>query len=242
MVIVLGILFFLTAVLYAAVGFGGGSGYLAVMGLLGMAPEVMRPTSLALNVLVAGIGTWKHVRAGHFPARLFWPIAVFSIPFAFLGGQLSLPPAVYRPVIGVILMYVAVRLWRGRDRKDGGRTAVLPVWLAVVVGAMIGFVSGLLGIGGGIFLGPVLLLTGWAETRPVMSVTAGFVLVNSMAGLVGNVSVMASLPGELPWWLLAAGVGGWLGAELSSRRLASRRLLQLLAVVLLLAAVRLLFG
>lgn len=236
MAIILGVLFFCTAVLYAAVGFGGGSGYLAVMGLLSVSPEIMRPSSLALNVLVAGIGTWKHIQAGNFPGRLFWPVAVFSIPFAYLGGKLSLPAEVYRPVVGLFLVYAAVRIWQGAGQEE--RSAVLPTWLAIGVGALIGFVSGLLGIGGGIFLAPVLLMTGWAKTRQAMSLTAAFVLVNSVAGLVGNLSVVESLPEELPWWLLAAGIGGWFGAELSSRRLASRRLLQLLGVVLVLAALR----
>jgi uncharacterized membrane protein YfcA len=244
MEIILGILFFVTAVLYSAVGFGGGSGYLAVMGLLSLPPEIMRPTSLALNMLVAGIGTWKHVRAGHFSGRLFWPISIVSIPFAFIGGKLSLPVELYRPVVGLILIYAAVRLWLSARNNEQfeRRTAVLPLWVAILTGAAIGFVSGLVGIGGGVFLGPVLLLTGWADTRQTMSITAAFVLVNSLAGLVGNISVVQSLPTQLPFWLLTAGVGGWLGADLSARRLASLRLRQLLSVVLVTAALLMIFG
>ncbi len=243
MTLLLTILLFVTAVLYAAVGLGGGTGYLAVMGLLGVAPEVMRPTALALNILVAGIGTWKHLRAGNFSARLFWPIALVSMPAAFIGGRLFLPGALYRYIVAFVLLYAAVQLWRnGRGKEKVEReTAVLPLWGALIAGAIIGLLSGLVGVGGGIFLGPLLLLGGWSKTRETLGITAVFVLVNSVAGLAGNVSVVQSLPAEIPLWLLAAGVGGWLGAELSSQRLKPARLRQLLALVLLIAAARMLF-
>ncbi len=243
MTLLLTILLFVTAVLYAAVGLGGGTGYLAVMGLLGVAPEVMRPTALALNILVAGIGSWKHLRVGNFSARLFWPIALVSMPAAFIGGRLFLPGALYRYIVAFVLLYAAVQLWRnGRGKEKVEReTAVLPLWGALIAGAIIGLLSGLVGVGGGIFLGPLLLLGGWSKTRETLGITAVFVLVNSVAGLAGNVSVVQSLPAEIPLWLLAAGVGGWLGAELSSQRLKPARLRQLLALVLLIAAARMLF-
>jgi len=241
---ILTLLFFVTAVLYAAVGLGGGSGYLAVMGLVGAGPEIMRPTALALNILVAGIGTVKHLRAGQFSARLFWPIALMSIPFAFLGGRISLPADIYRPVVGLVLLYSAVRLWLStRHKVNGeGETAVLPMWVAFITGAIIGLVSGLVGIGGGIFLGPLLLLTGWADTRQAMGITAAFVLVNSVAGLAGNMSVVQSLPAQIPIWLLVVGVGGWQGAEMSSKRLNPVILRCLLVLVLVLAAWRMILS
>lgn len=165
--LILTILFFVTAVLYAAVGLGGGSGYLAVMELMGIAPEIMRPVSLALNTLVAGIGAWKHVRAVQFSARLFWPIALMPIPLAFIGGRLTLPGTLYHAIVGVVLLYAAARLWLSTNGKAGSgrKTAVFSPWTVRIAGAAIGLISGLGGMGGGVFLGPLLLLSGWSDTR-----------------------------------------------------------------------------
>ena len=244
MVLLLDLLFFAIAALYASVGSGGGSGYLAVMGLAGVAPELMRPTALVLNILVAGIGTWKYVRAGHFSARLFWPIALMSVPFAFWGGSLSLPTALYRPLVGLVLLYAAFRLWWGTRAAAPPRPgrARLPLWAALLVGAVIGLVSGLLGIGGGIFLGPLLLLAGWAGTRQTMGITAAFVLVNSAAGLLGLLATAPVLPPGIALWLPAVAAGGWLGAEYGSRRLDPLVLRRLLALVLVLGGVRMFLG
>lgn len=234
------VLFFIVAALYAAVGLGGGSGYLAVMGLGGLPPEVIRPTALALNILVASIGTWKFVRAGHFSMRLFWPIAAASIPFAFLGGLISLPGPIYGTLVGLFLLYAAFRLWQIGviTEAPAGKRAALPIWIAILAGAAIGFVAGLVGMGGGILLAPVLLLTGWADTRQALGITAAFVLVNSLAGLAGRLTSLPLLPPALPLWLLAAGLGGWLGAEYGSRRLNPLVLRRLLALVLLAGGLR----
>lgn len=234
--------FFLIAVLYAAVGSGGGSGYLAVMGLVGVEPAVMRPTALALNVLVTVIGTWRYVRAGHFSGRLFWPIAAAAMPFAFLGGRWLLPTAVYRPIVALVLFYAALKLWQStQEQALAGAKLQLPLWVALLAGAVIGLLSGLVGVGGGIFLGPLLMLTGWASTRQTLGITSAFVLVNSLAGLAGQFSAMATLPPGIWLWLTAVAVGGWLGAEFGSQRLDPRWLRRLLALVLLLGGIRLLF-
>jgi uncharacterized membrane protein YfcA len=238
--ILLAVIFFLIATLYGAVGLGGGSGYLAVMSLFGVPPEIMRPTALTLNILVASIGTWKYVKAGHFSARLFWPIAAASIPFAFLGGLLSLPGEVYRPIVGVVLLYAAFRLWQSAASPQTSPkvNAFMPIWITLIAGAVIGLVSGLVGMGGGIFLGPLLLLTGWADTRQAMGITAAFVLVNSLAGLAGRLSSVPEIPPNIFPWLLVVGIGGWLGAEYGSKRLNAMMLRRLLALVLLAGAIR----
>lgn len=239
--VLLALLFFLVAVLYAAVGQGGGSGYLAVMGLAGLPPPAMKPTALVLNVLVAAIGTWKYYRAGHFAPRLFWPFAVTSVPFAFLGGRLVLPGAVYQRLVGVILLYAALRL--GRSSSEGSPPPhPLPLAWPLLAGAAIGFLSGLVGIGGGIFLAPLLLLAGWATTLTTMSITAAFVLVNSAAGLLGYLTAAAAFPPALRWWLVAAAAGGWLGAEVGSRRLDPSLLKRLLALVLIVGGLHMLLG
>ncbi len=242
--ILLAFIFFLIATLYGAVGLGGGSGYLAVMGIVGVPPEIMRPTALALNILVASIGTWKYVRAGHFSARLFWPIAAASIPFAFIGGRFTLPGELYRPIVAVVLLYAAVRLWRTASGPQSAPQvkANLPIWITLIAGAAIGLISGLVGMGGGILLGPLLLLTGWADTRQTMGITAAFVLVNSLAGLAGRLSTVPELPPSIFFWLLVVGIGGWLGAEYGSKRLDPGLLRRLLALVLLAGAIRMFFS
>ncbi len=242
--LLLTLLFFVTALLYAAVGLGGGTGYLAVMGLVGVPPEVMRPASLALNILVAAIGTWTHVRAGQFAPRLFWPLALASVPLAFIGGRLTLAGDWYRPLVALVLIASAVRLWlstREGDSAEPTAKRVLPLWLVALIGGGVGLLSGMLGMGGGVLVGPLLLLTDSAETRETFGVTAAFVLVNSIAGLVGQFSVMAALPSEMPLWLLAAGAGGWVGAQMGSERLNPLLLRKLLAGVLLLSGLRLIW-
>ncbi len=232
--------FFLVAVVYSAVGQGGGSGYLATMGLLGLPTGVMKPTALSLNILVAGIGTWKFYKAGHFSGKLFWPVAVASVPFAFLGGRYLLPDSVYRPVVGLLLLVAALRLLIGGVSAYAGSARSRSVWPSIFAGAAIGFLSGLLGIGGGILLSPVLIFSGWADIRETLGVTAAFVLVNSIAGLMGHLSTMAALPPEMTLWLVVAGIGGWIGAEHGSRRLNSVRLRQILSGVLAIGGVRML--
>ena len=238
------VLFFVIAMLYATVGFGGGSGYLAVMALLRLSPELMRPTALALNVLVSAIGSYKFYRAGHFSHRLFWPIAAASIPMAFLGGRLSLPSAAYKPIVGIILLYAALRLLpRGKQNPDDLQPQRrIPLWLSIAAGAIIGLLSGLVGVGGGIFLSPILLLTGMASTRQTMSISAAFILVNSLAGLAGLVTGDSALPPQLPVWLAAVAAGGWIGAEYGSRHVDPNRLRRILVFVLALGGLRMIFS
>ena len=242
MTFILAIAFFLIAILYASVGSGGGSGYLAAMSLAGITPDIMRPTALSLNVLITSISTWKFSRAGHFSARIFWPIAAVSIPFAFLGGRVDLPEAVYRPTVGLVLLYSAWRLIRSSTSADLGGERPLPITLTLLAGAGIGFISGLIGIGGGIFLSPLLLLTGWADTRKALGITAAFVLANSAAGLLGYLSQAKILPTQIPIWAMAAVVGGWIGAEFGSKRLSPALLRRLLALVLIIGGIRMILG
>src|SRR4030095_11394028 len=153
---------FVVAVLYSSVGHGGASGYLAVMAFLGVMPEVTRPTALVLNLFVASIGTFQFWRAGYFSWRTFWPFALTSIPFAFVGGMIHLPTNVYKIVLGVVLVLAAARLaWEFTSDENVKQPNI---FIALLVGAVIGLLSGLVGVGGGIFLTPFLLLAGWAET------------------------------------------------------------------------------
>ncbi|MCL6504631.1 MAG: sulfite exporter TauE/SafE family protein [Pirellulales bacterium] len=237
--LLLALLIFGAALLYSTVGHGGASAYLAVMALLGTTPEVMKPTALVLNILVAGLATVKFYRAGYFSWSLFWPFALASVPLAFVGGAITLPVGSYRAVVGAVLLFAATRLLV-LGRRDLQQTVRRPPLLvALGTGAGIGLLSGLTGVGGGIFLSPLLLLVGWAETRETSGVSAPFIVVNSAAGLLGHVTSVAQVPFEATYWGAAAVLGGWLGAHLGSQKLDAVWLRRLLGVVLVLAGLKL---
>ena len=232
-------LVFVAAVLYSMVGHAGASGYLAAMALYSVAPAVMKPTALTLNILVAAVGTVQFVRAGRFTWSLFWPFALGSVPLAFLGGSLGLPIPLYKRLLALVLLYAAYRLFRAAPAGGEPRPARLPV--AVGSGAAIGFLSGLTGVGGGIFLSPLMLIMGWADARRTAAVSVAFILVNSLAGLLGHLSSVRHLPREIGILAGVALVGGLLGSTLGSRRLPNPVLRRLLAVVLVVAAAKLFF-
>lgn len=228
----------LAAALYSSVGHGGASGYLAAMALFGVAPLVMKPAALIMNIAVAGLVFYRLWRAGHFDARLFWPFALGSIPLAFIGGALTLPGGVYKILLAVTLLVAASRLlWKVQDHAA---RAAPNLWAALAVGAGLGFLSGLTGVGGGIFLSPLLLLLRWANMRTTAAVSAAFILVNSIAGLAGHASSTVEWPTQLPWLMLAALAGAVIGSELAVRRLAPVALRRVLGVVLVIAAAKLL--
>jgi hypothetical protein len=241
-IVTLSLLILLAAALYSSVGHGGASGYLAAMALFGLAPAQMKPTALCLNILVASIATFRFYRAGRFSWPLFWPFAVASIPLAYVGGAITLPTTVYKQIVGVTLLYAAVRLFFFTQAKaDAAAERSVPFAWAILLGALIGFLSGLTGVGGGIFLSPLLLLLGWADTRRTAGVSAAFILVNSIAGLLGNFGSVQTLPRALPYFALAAVVGGLAGSEFGSRRLAGVTIRRLLALVLVVAGVKMIF-
>lgn len=219
---------------YASVGHGGASAYIAALALAGVAPAEMRPIALLLNILVSAIATYKFQRAGHFRWRLFWPFAVVSIPLAFAGGAITLPGHAYKVLVGVVLVYAAWQLWRSAGAGEEMREVrEPPLGRAMAIGAVLGLLSGLTGVGGGIFLSPVLLMLGWAGTKQTSAVAAPFILVNSIAGLAGGFTMQsASLPGYIGLLGAAVLVGGWFGAEYGSRRFANPLVRRILAVVL----------
>ena len=228
---------FVVAILYSSVGHAGASGYIAVMSLLSLAPAVIRPTALALNILVASIATWQFARAGHFSWRLFWPFAVLAVPQAFVGGYVSLPNESFKIIVGLVLLYSAIRLVAQVESEKPATVAPLPVALAA--GGVIGLLSGLTGTGGGIFLTPLLLLMGWARAKSAAAVSALFILLNSIAGLLGNVSSTKALPSFILPLLLAAGIGGAIGSHFGSRKFGTVGIKRFLAAVLLIAGAKL---
>src|SRR5207302_9884957 len=214
------------AFLYSSVGHAGASGYIATMTLFGLAPIVIRPTALVLNILVASISAFQFRRAGHFSWKLFWPFALLSIPAAYLGGYLQPSASTLRILIGLVLLFSAARLILRREDPPNVEPPSVPN--AIGIGASIGFLSGLTGTGGGIFLTPLLLFCRWAHIRQAAAVSALFILVNSIAGLVGYFTAQRSIP-SLGLALAAAAIfGGTLGSHLGSRRFPVRAISLLL--------------
>jgi uncharacterized membrane protein YfcA len=228
------------AFVYASVGHGGASAYIAAMALAGVAPAEMRPIALVLNIIVSAIATFKFYRAGHFRWRLFWPFALVSIPAAYAGGAITLPGHAYRIVVGAVLVYAAWQLWRSaRAGEEMREVREPPIVLAMAIGGGLGLLSGLTGVGGGIFLSPLLLILGWAATKQTSAVAAPFILVNSIAGLAGTFVMQSTSLPRYVWILVCAVlVGGWLGAEYGSRRFTNPLIRRMLAVVLAVAGAK----
>lgn len=235
------LLLFAAAILYTSVGHAGASGYLAAMAFYGLDPREMQPTALVLNLVAATLATARFRSAGHFDRRLFLILAAGSVPAAFVGGSLVLPVSVYKPLLAAALLVVAVRLaWPLASASAPPRR--MPVWAGVTVGLAIGLLSGLTGVGGGIYLTPILLFAGWAQTKVAAGVSAAFILVNSAAGLAGRLSKLPTLPDELPVWAAVVLVGSLIGSTLGSRVFGSATLRRILAVVLATASVKLIIG
>lgn len=229
------LLIFLTAALYSTVGHAGASGYLAAMALCGLAQNVMRPAALVLNILVATIATVRFARAGCFSWRIFLPFALLSIPCAYLGGKYTLPAHIYKQLVGAVLLYAAFRLLRHATTAQAVPTKPPAAIVALPVGAALGLLSGLTGVGGGIFLSPLLMLKNWADPRTTAGVSAAFILINSISGLAGQMKEALALPSTVALWAVAAVVGGAIGSHLGARKLAGPTIRRLLAVVLVLA-------
>jgi uncharacterized protein len=243
------LLIFVAAALYASVGHAGASGYLAAMALLHVAPSAMKPSALVLNLLVATLASVQFARANREIAwRTLLPFALGSVPLAYLGGAITLPGTWYRPLVGLVLIVAAVRLTMPSPSspplKDGSskQSPSGPDILKVALGAVIGLLAGLTGTGGGIFLTPLLLLTGWEEGRKAAGVSAAFILVNSLAGLAAKPGSLAQLPSGFALWAVAAVLGGFIGSTWGSTRLSSGGLRRVLAAVLVVAAGKLLFS
>jgi uncharacterized membrane protein YfcA len=230
---------FIVAFLYSSVGHAGASGYIAVMSLFSLAPTVIKPTALILNILVASIATWQFWRAGHFSWQLFWPFALLSVPLAFLGGYINLPTHLFKVLVGFVLLFSAVRFLIRPLNDTVVREPSRPS--AISFGGVLGLLSGLTGTGGGIFLTPLLLFKRWATAKTAAAVSALFILVNSISGLLGNLSSTKFFPSFALVVAVSAVIGGTAGSYLGSRRFEHTTIKLLLAVVLLIAGVKLIF-
>lgn len=227
------------AFLYAGVGHGGASGYLALMSLFSMAPETMKPTALLLNLFVAGTAFVFYYREGYFNKKLFLYFAIASIPMAYLGGYLSVDPEIYKLILGVFLIFAVLKMLNvfGKESKQIREVKILP---ALLVGAAIGFFSGLIGIGGGIILSPVILLLHWGNMKEAAAVSALFIWVNSAAGLAGQFTTGVVLNNQSFILVALAVVGGLLGSYFGSKKMSHKSVRYMLVVVLMTASVKLL--
>lgn len=230
------------AFLYASVGHGGASGYHAVMALFAVSTVLMKSTALTLNIFVAGISFYHYAKAGYFKRRLFFPFAIGSIPMAYWGGTILIEEQIYKGILAIFLVFAVLKML-GVVGKEKRGTRPLPVLLGVFYGALLGFVSGLIGIGGGIILSPVLLLFRWAKMKEAAAVSALFIFVNSISGLIGLLSTGAyqTVP-QLYYWIVIAVVGGFAGAYMGAQRMTHRGIRYLLALVLSLASLKLFWG
>lgn len=236
------VLFFIVAVLYSSIGHAGASGYLAIMALLSFAPESIKPTSLVLNIIVATIASYRFISQGYFDRRIFFSFVVFSIPAAFLGGLITLPAFYFKMLAGIFLIISAVFLVIRKQSISDEIKETKNLWLlSAVFGSIIGFVSGVIGVGGGIFLTPLILMLGWTRVKNVSGISALFILLNSVSGLMGHLSALHKLDSSIFYWIAAVISGGLIGSYLGSKKFNNRIIIYCLFIVLLTAGLKFIF-
>lgn len=234
-------LLILVAFLYASVGHGGASGYLALMALFGFAPETMRPTALVLNIFVSAVAFLSYYRGGHFSWKLFLPLAVAAVPAAYLGGLITPPDVVYKQLLGAFLIIPAIRFLLPVPSRES-ELREMNLYAALLMGAGIGFLSGILGIGGGIILSPLLIMLGWSDVKRAAAVSALFILVNSISGLAGQFQKGLSFSPDMALMVGLALLGGCCGSYLGAFRLNHKVLKISLSIVLFIASLKLIFS
>lgn len=233
-------LLFVVAFLYASVGHGGASGYLALMALFGVAAAVMKPTALLLNLFVSLTSFIQFYRGGHFRWKIFWPFALASIPLAYIGGLVMVDAVVYKKILGVLLIIPIIRFFffsntKSTEQKENN------IAISMLIGGIIGFLSGLIGIGGGILLSPVLLLLKWTDQKQTAAISALFIFVNSLSGLAGMLTQGVQFTADMYIYVVVAFIGGLCGAYFGALKFRQSILRNVLATVLVLAVYKLLF-
>jgi uncharacterized membrane protein YfcA len=232
-------LFFTIAVLYSSVGHAGGSGYLAIMALLSFAPETIKPTSLILNIVVATIASVKYIREGYFDKKVFFPFIVSSIPMAFLGGYISLNPRYFILIAGIFLVLASVLLFvRGYSKSNESDIKTMPLGYGLGIGAFIGLIYGLIGVGGGVFLSPIIISANWTTIKKASGVAAMFILFNSLAGISGHLVRLNKIDHNIIFWIIAVIIGGLLGSYLGTVKLNNKIIITCLFLVLLTAGLK----
>ncbi len=235
------LLLFIIAFLYASVGHGGASGYLALMALFSFSPAIMRSSSLILNIFVSFISFYQYYRGGYFKWKLFLPFVITSIPASFIGSCITLDESVYKKILGVLLIFPILRLL-GIIGKESHEIKELDKIWALIIGAVIGLLSGVIGIGGGILLSPVILLMHWGNMKQTAAISALFIFVNSISGLAGLLSKGVSIDSHIYLLVLIAAAGGIAGAYIGRKQLSNKALKAMLALVLTIASIKLITG
>jgi len=228
------------AFLYAGVGHGGASGYLALMSLFSLAPETMKPTALLLNLFVAGTSFYYYYHGGFFNKKLFLYFAVASIPMAYLGGTINIDASIYKTILGILLIFAVLKMLNVFG-KENETIREVRIWQGLLVGGVIGFFSGLIGIGGGIILSPIILLLHWGKMKEAAAVSALFIWVNSAAGLAGQFSKGITLNNQSFLMVGLAVAGGFLGSYYGSKKMSNESVRYMLTIVLIAAAIKLIF-
>ena len=228
----------IVAFLYASVGHGGASGYLALMGLFSFSPETMKPTALLLNLFVAGMASYHYYKAGHFNKKLFLSFAITSIPLAFVGGMITVDASIYKRILSILLIFAILKMLNVFG-KESSEIKEVKLWQGMVVGGVIGFFSGLIGIGGGIILTPVILLLHWGKMKEAAAVSALFIWVNSASGMIGQLTSGVTLSSQSFVLVAVALIGGFFGSYYGSNKFNNQKLRYLLALVLIIASVKL---
>ena len=233
-------LLLLVSFLYASVGHGGASGYLALMACFSFAPDVMRPTALILNLFVSAIAFIQYYKSGYFQWKLFWPFAITSIPAAFIGGVIQVDENIYKKILAVLLLFSVVKLI-GFNTSSVAVRKKQNLIASLIIGLIIGFISGMIGIGGGIILSPLILLLHWADMKQTAAVSALFIFVNSLAGLSGSIKNGININTTMGMMLFIALVGGFAGSYSGAKKFNTVKLKFLLAIVLMIASAKLIF-
>jgi uncharacterized membrane protein YfcA len=230
---------FVVALFYSSVGHGGASGYLATMALLSIAPETMKSTALILNLFVAGIAFVSFYKANYFKFRILWPFVATSMPAAYIGAKITINPSVYKIILGIFLLIAVARMLYKPNKSDKKPGSPIPVFYALIIGAGLGFFSGMIGIGGGIILSPLLILLNWASIKEAAAVSAPFIFLNSLSGLLGLLQKGFVPEAHTVLWIIAATIGGIIGSYLGSHKFSIAGLKYILAGILCLAAFKL---
>jgi hypothetical protein len=229
---------FVVAYLYSSVGHGGASGYLALMALFGIEMVFMKPSALILNLFVSSVAFYAYYRGGHFRPRILLPFVITSIPMAFIGASLEISPELYKKILGVCLLIATMRILF-RPRTGDYERRNLPIVVALLTGAVVGFFSGMIGIGGGIILSPLLLLTRWANMKETAAVSAAFIFLNSLSGLTGHILAGMEISPQIYIWVAVAFTGGMAGSFSGSFKFSEGILKYVITIVLVIASVKL---